>query len=303
MTAIEQDIRSIPDILRQTHARIEEQRDVAVPLLDGPIAFLGSGSSYCVAMAMAAFYEQECHTAGQAIIPSDYLPRPNWTHIAISRTGETTELVHALQRAHESGARCILLTGQQGSAAEAHADITITLEFAAEQGVIQTRFIVAVTEALRVLIAGAAGHGFLTLHDLPERMQQALADFNPSPLLQFDHIVYLGRGWRYGLACAAALNIQETTLLVPEAHQTLDYRHGPIACADEHTLVWCLDVLEDAASAAVMEDVRRTGATVQWTEVDPLVAIVQSQLFALRKAQGLGVNPSAPRHLTRAVIL
>lgn len=303
MSVIEQDIRSIPEILRQTHARIEEQRDMIAPLLDGPIAFLGSGSSYCLAMAIAAFYEQERHTPGQAIIPSDYLPRPNWLHIAISRTGETTELVHALQRAHESGARCILLTGQQGSPAEVHADMVITLEFAAEQGVIQTRFIVAAAEALRVLIAGAAGHGFLTLDDLPERMEQALANFDPSPLLKFDHIVYLGRGWRYGLACAAALNIEETTLLVPEAHQTLDYRHGPIACADERTLVWCLDLLEDTASAAVIEDVRRTGATIQWTEVDPLIAIAQSQLFALRKAQARGIDSSAPRNLTRAVIL
>lgn len=303
MATIEQDIRSIPDILRQTHARVEEQRDTVAPLLDGPIAFLGSGSSYCVSMAMAAFYEQERRAAGQAIIPSDYLPRPNWTHIAISRTGETTELVHALQRAHESGARCILLTGQRGSPAEAHADMTVTLEFAAEEGVIQTRFIVAATEALRVLIAGAAGHGFLTLDDLPQRMEQALANFDPSPLLRFDHVVYLGRGWRYGLACTAALNIQETTLLVPEAHQTLDYRHGPIACADANTLVWCLDLLEDAASAAVIEDVRKTGATVQWTEVDPLIAVAQSQLFALRKAQALGVDPSAPRNLTRAIIL
>ncbi len=264
MATIEQDIRSIPDILRQTHARVEEQRDAIAPLLDGPIVFLGSGSSYCVSMAMAAFYEQERHAAGQAIIPSDYQPRPNWTHIAISRTGETTELLHALAAARESGARCILLAGQKGSPAETHAGMTVTLEFAAEEGVIQTRFIVAATEALRVLIAGAAGHGFLTLDDLPQHMEQALASFDPSPLLRFDHIVYLGRGWRYGLACTAALNIQETTLLVPEAHQTLDYRHGPIACADQNT---------------------------------------QSQLFALRKAQVLGIDPSAPRHLTRAVIL
>jgi fructoselysine-6-P-deglycase FrlB-like protein len=254
-------------------------------------------------MAMAAFYEQERHAAGQAIIPSDYLPRPNWTHIAISRTGETTELVHALQRAHETGARCILLTGQKDSPAEAHADLTLTLEFAAEEGVIQTRFIVAAVEALRVLIAGAAGHGFLTLDELPERMEQALTSFDPSPLLRFDHIVYLGRAWRYGLACTAALNVQETALLVPESHQTLDYRHGPIACAGENTLVWCFDLLEDAASAAVIADVRKTGATVQWAGIDPLISVAQSQLFALRKAQALGVDPAAPRHLTRAVIL
>jgi fructoselysine-6-P-deglycase FrlB-like protein len=250
-------------------------------------------------MALAALYEQERHVPGQAIIASDYLPRPTWTHVAISRTGETTELVTAMQHIHEAGGRCLLLVGEQGSPAEAHADLVLPLEFAAEQGVIQTRFVVAATQALRLLIAAVR----TPLENLPERMEQALTTFDPSPLVRFDHVVFLGRGWCYGLACAAALNLQETALMVPEAHQTLDYRHGPIASADERTLVWCLDPLDNAASAAVINDVRRTGATVQWTEVDPLIAVAQAQLSALRKAEARGLDPMAPRHLSRAIIL
>lgn len=303
MTEIEQDIRSIPEILRQTHARIEERRDVLAPLLQGPIVLLGSGSSYCVAQSLAVLYEQECAAPGQAIIPSDYFSRPTWTHIAISRTGETTELIDALRRAHEAGGYCILLTGQLGSPAEAYADTVVALEFAAEQGVIQTRFIIAATEAMRMLIAGAAGYSYSTMNALPDLMQQAIASFDASSLLSFDHIVYLGRDWRYGLARAAALNLQETALLVPEAHQTLDYRHGPIACADTRTLVWCFDPFEDTAASAVIDDIRRTGATVVWSNVDPLIAVAQTQLFAVQKAARQGVNPAAPRNLRRAIIL
>ncbi len=299
MTVIEQDIRSIPTILHQTHVRIDERRDALMPLLDGPVAFLGCGSSYCVCMALAALYEQERRAPGQAIIASDYLPRPTWMHVAISRTGETTELVTAMQRIHQVGGRCLLLVGEQGSPAEAHADSVLTLEFAPEQGVIQTRFVVAATQALRLLIAA----GRPSLDALPEQMEQALATFDPAPLIKFDHVVFLGRGWCYGLASAAALNLQETALMVPEAHQTLDYRHGPIASADERTLVWCLDPLDDAASAAVINDVRRTGATLQWTAVDPLIAVAQAQLCALHKARARGVDPMAPRNLSRAIIL
>src|SRR5947209_12460146 len=111
MNLIEQDIRSIPAILRQTSARVNERADAVAPLLNGPMVFLGCGSSYCVAMALAALYEQERHAPGQAIVASDYLPRPTWTHLAISRTGETTELVTAMQRAHQVGGHCILLVG------------------------------------------------------------------------------------------------------------------------------------------------------------------------------------------------
>src|SRR5947209_3412118 len=193
MTVIEQDIRSIPAILRQTHARIDERRDALMPLLEGPIAFLGCGSSYCVAMALAALYEQERHAPAQAIIASDSIPRAGWTYVAISRTGETTELVTALQRAQEAGGRCLLVVGEQGSPAEAHADTVLTLEFAPEQGVIQTRFVVAATQALRLLMVGTHE----SVDDLPESMEQALTTFDPTPLLRFEHVVYLGRGWRY----------------------------------------------------------------------------------------------------------
>lgn len=116
-------------------------------------------------------------------------------------------------------------------------------------------------------------------------------------------MVYLGCRWRYGLALVAALNLQKTALIVPEGHQTLDYRHGPIASADERTLVWCFDPLDDPEAAAVIEDVRETGATVRWTGDDPLVSLVQSQLFAVRVAESRGLNPDEPRHLTRTVVL
>jgi glucosamine--fructose-6-phosphate aminotransferase (isomerizing) len=299
MTILEQDIRSIPTILRQTQERINERKDALEPLLAGPIVFLGSGSSYCVAKALASLYEQERHGPGQAFIASEYIPRSGWMHIAISRTGETTEVVTAMQRIHEAGGTCLLLTGEQRSPAEEYANAVLTLEFASEQGVIQTRFIVAATQALRILMA--ASH--MPPDDLPEQMERALTSFDATPLLAFDHVVYLGRGWGYGLACAARLNLQETALMIPEAHQTLDYRHGPIASADERTLVWCFDPPDDPLSAAVIDDVRQTGATVQWTNVDPLIAVAQSQLFALHKAGSRGLDPLSPRHLSRAVIL
>ncbi len=301
MTLIEQDIRSIPEILHQTYQRIADRWESWQAALEGPLLFLGCGSSYYVGVALAALYEQERHAPAQALFASDYLPRLQWTHLAISRTGATSELVDALRRAREVGAgRILLLVGERNSEAEKLADVVLPLEFAPEQGVIQTRFVVAALQALRLLIGGESVRE--AFKELPERIEQALVSFDPRPWLRFEHVVYLGRGWRYGLACAAALNLQETALLVPEYHQTLDYRHGPIASADERTLVWCFDPGDDPLSAGVIADVRRTGATVQWTQRDPLIALAESQLFALHKALSRGVNPEQPRNLSRAVI-
>lgn len=301
MAAIEEDIRSTPGILRRTYERVAERRDTLGVPFGGPIALLGCGSSYCVALAAAAAYEQKRGAPAQAIVASDYLPRPGWTHVAISRTGQTTELIWAMERARAAGAPVLLIAGEEGSPAARVADAVLPLEFAAERGVIQTRFVSASVTALSALTdAGEAGDG---ARELPERVEQGLALFDPTPLLRFDHVVFLGRGAGYGLARAAAVNLQETALLVPEAHQTLDYRHGPIAAADANTLVWSLDAPGDAEAAAVLDDVRRTGATVYAASDDPLVALALAQLAALHKARARGVDPTAPRNLARAVIL
>ncbi len=296
---IADDIRSIPAILRRTYDRVDEYRAALAPLLGGPVALLGSGSSYCVAMAGAAIYEEARHAPAQAIIPSDYTPRPGWTHIAISRTGQTTELIDAMARARAAGAPVLLVVGEDGSPAARHADALLPLEFAAEQNVIQTRFVVASVEALRSLAAGENEASA----DLPSEIKRALDGFDPIPLLRFDHVVFLGRGAGQGLARAAAVNLQETALMTPEAHHTLDYRHGPIAAADRDTLVWRLDAPDDAASAAVLDDVRKTGATVFGLADEPLAALAQVQLYSLHKAQARGIDPTAPRNLSRAIIL
>jgi fructoselysine-6-P-deglycase FrlB-like protein len=252
-------------------------------------------------MAAADLYEQSSGFPAQGVMASEYRARHGWSHVAISRTGQTSELIAAMERAHGTGASIVLIEGESRSPASAHADVFLPLEFAPEHGTIQTRFISASLLALRLLIGGQ--DAFVSLDQLPDQVDRGLAEFDPVALARFSHIVFLGREWRYPLALAAAMNLQETAQIVPEAQQTLEYRHGPIACADANTLVWCFDAQDDPASAAVLEDVRRTGATVRCIAADPLVSLVQAQLLSVRVAEARGVDPDAPRNLTRAVVL
>jgi len=194
MAAIEEDILSTPDILRRTYERVAARKDTLGVPFGGPVALLGCGSSYCVALAAAAAYEREQAAPAQAIVASDYRPRPDWTHIAISRTGRTTELVRAMERARAAGAPVLLLGGEEDSPAARVADAVLPLEFAAEQGVIQTRFVSASIVALNTLLR--AGKAEDRAWGLPDRVAQGLAALDPTPLLRFDHVVFLGRGSR-----------------------------------------------------------------------------------------------------------
>jgi glutamine---fructose-6-phosphate transaminase (isomerizing) len=292
--SIESDIRSTPDVVRQT-LQVTAQAGEWSSGFGRPAVFLGSGSSYCIALAAAYWYEETFGVAAQAMLPSEYHPRAEWLHIGLSRTGQTTELIDAMRRARGAGAEVLLIAGDEGSDAQAVADRTLALPFAAEEGVVQTRFITACLTALRALITRE------DLSGLPDAMDRAV-EFDTRSLDGL-RVVYLGRHWRYGLARSAALTLQESALEPAESHQTLDYRHGPIACADSHTLVWCFDPLDDQGAEAVLRDVEATDARVRQTSVDPLVSLVQAQWLAARRAADRGIDPEAPRHLSRAIIL
>lgn len=291
---IEDDIRSTPGVLRQTLETVAESK-AAADFLSGDALFLGSGSSHSIGLAAASLYEATRGSPGQAMLPSEYHPRPDWVHVAVSRTGQTTELVEAMRAARSAGAKVLLLVGDRESPAEEQADAVIALPFASEEGVVQTRFISAALLALRALITGEK------LDWLPGAVEAGLSAALPGS--DQPHVVFLGRGWRYGLARSAALTLEESAVQVSESHQTLDYRHGPIACAGPDTLVWCFDPPEDEAAAGVLRDVEATGARVRQAEEDPQVALVQAQLFAASVARARGLDAEAPRNLTRAVVL
>lgn len=301
MNIVEQEILSSPSVLRQTLARTKAHAGDLGPALQGPVVFLGCGTSNFVGMGAAALYEQATGFPAQGVMGSEYLPRRSWSHVAISRTGQTSELVGAMARARSVDASVALIEGEAHSPASAQATVVLPLEFAPEHGTIQTRFISASLLALRLLIGGP--DAYASLDPLPDQVERGLAAFDPLQLAGYGHIVFLGRGWRYPLALAAAMNLQETARVVPEAQQTLEYRHGPISCADAGTLVWSFDDPDDPVSAAVLDDVRRTGATVRCTGDDPLVTLILAQLLAVRVAERHGVDPDAPRNLSRAIVL
>jgi fructoselysine-6-P-deglycase FrlB-like protein len=79
----------------------------------------------------------------------------------------------------------------------------------------------------------------------------------------------------------------------------MEYRHGPISVSDERSLVWPLGPLP----AGLEDDVAKVGARLMDDTADPLAALVLIQRTAIALAEARGLDPDAPRHLTRSVIL
>jgi fructoselysine-6-P-deglycase FrlB-like protein len=158
--------------------------------------------------------------------------------------------------------------------------------------VVQTRF----PTTFLLLARAALGED---VAGLPDEVEAALALPLDVDTERLSHFVYLGSGWTYGLAQEAALKIREAAQAWSESYPALDYRHGPLAVADERSLVWIIGPAEPSLPA----DIERTGATVRVSTHDPLVELANAQRLAVAIAAHRGLDPDNPRHLTRSIVL
>lgn len=285
------EIESQPDVWR----RSLELRAAATAMLTRPgerVLVIGCGTSAFVAESFALLRETAGFGETDAAYASEPRPwRPYDAVLGITRSGTTTEVVEAL-RAVPDGVRKLVVTGVADSPAAHLADEVLVLDFADERSVVQTRF----PTTFLFLARAALGDDVSALPELAER---ALAEGAPEAPPGFDHIVYLGRGWTYGLAQEAALKVREAAQAWAESYPLLDYRHGPLAVAHPGSLVWLLGVVDDD----LVRDIEVTGARVVQSSADPLVQLALAQQFAVRTAVERGLDPDKPRHLTRSIVL
>jgi glucosamine--fructose-6-phosphate aminotransferase (isomerizing) len=141
---------------------------------------------------------------------------------------------------------------------------------------------------------------------------------------EMSRCVVLGRGFSYGTAYEWSLKLKELTYVLAEPYSSADFRHGPMAIVDRGFPV--LAVTPSGAvfadSLALLETLRRERqitlvtlsnepralaiadtalalpvALPEW--LSPLVAIAPAQLFCAYLAQARGIDPEAPRGLSK----
>jgi fructoselysine-6-P-deglycase FrlB-like protein len=260
------------------------------------VAFVGCGTSFAVANVGAslaaardirtrALHASECRGTEAAMF------------VAVSRTGQTTELLGAAQRIRSAGGSILAVAGDPHAPLCELADAVLNLETAVESAVIQTTFVSSALLAFRMLLEPNT-----QIESVLRDVRASLTE-EPVNLQSHDDVVVLGRGSRFGIAMAASLNLVETALCSTHCYQTLDFRHGPIAAVTPRTLVWCVDDVSDPTATRVVQDAAQAGTAVRMAELDPLAELVRVQLSAEATAQHRGINPDAPPHLHRAVQL
>lgn len=290
MFTIEEEIASQPGVWRRAADRARGHA-AELPGAGDRVAMVGCGTSRYIGQSIAALRESLALGETDAFAASEFPSDRGYDRvIAISRSGTTTEVMRALQA---TSSPSIALTAVAGTPVAEQADAAIVLEFADEEAVVQTRFATAVLSFLRAWLGGGA------------RVAAAAAAVEagsgeiPVEATRFSHFVFLGAGESVGLACEAALKLQEAAGVWTEAFPAMEYRHGPLSAAGPATLVWPLGDVDPSVLAAAEE----TGATVVLSADDPAVELVTIQRLAVELAVSRGRDPSFPAHLSRSVVL
>ncbi|MGD0808203.1 MAG: SIS domain-containing protein [Acidimicrobiales bacterium] len=258
------------------------------------IALVGCGTSRYMAEAVAAWREAGGFGESDAFAASEMpLERSYDVVVAISRSGTTTEVLRLIE-ALSPRTEIFAITGAESTPIAKAASRNISLPFADEESVVQTRFATSVLALWRSHLGHDVEH-------LAELARQKLIAPLPERLGSFEQFVFLGQGAGVGLANEAALKLREASLCWTEAYPSMELRHGPISLLEAHSLVWSLSELP----AGLSDDVLASGATLEppSPDGDPMVELVGAQLAAIALAGMKGIDPSRPRGLSRSIVL
>ena len=256
--------------------------------------------------------------------------------VLMSRSGETTEVLRAAELLQKHPAvQTLAVTCNPQSPLETLCTHSFKLTWADEKSTVMTRSFTAILLAFQRLGLQFVGDNQFSgaLDQLPQRGQQWL-DANAKKIQEFTarkkfaDYVFLGQGAHYWLAQEAGLKVTEMSSSYAQVYHSLEFRHGPRSIAGPDTLI-AFFISEAAAEAETLlvKELKELGAAIcvivnratpelkkhsdllielsldgpefARYAVTAIPAHLMGTAIGLRK----GLNPDAPKNLTRAVVL
>ena len=249
--------------------------------------------------------------------------------IGVSQSGEGEDINLVLENARKCGAHTVGITNEPASSMAALVDEMLVMHGGRERSVAATKTFTG-QMLLFYMLAAELGAGRRKLKF------EASPDFAASVLEQkpailelvqryvfMENCVVVGRGLAYANAYELALKLMETCYVVAERFSSADFLHGPLAMVERHFPVILFappgvmlpgvkdlirrlqelhaDTLVITADLEAASLCRR--AVMMPREIDeflaPIPYIVPGQLFAALRAEAKGLNPDAPRSLSK----
>ncbi|HEX9845257.1 MAG TPA: glutamine--fructose-6-phosphate transaminase (isomerizing) [Candidatus Nitrosotenuis sp.] len=297
------------------------------------IYITGSGTSYNAALVAKYLWQKHAKIKVEPIISSElsFSPdaiEPNSILVAISQSGESADVLEAVNIAKKSNAKILSLVNILTSSLAQESALVMGMSCGPEIGVAATKsftsqlsVIYKITEKLcdgcikidNAKISDAVGV-VLSDHSKIKQIAKDLRDVTD--------IYILGRAVHYPIAAESALKLKELAYIHAEGIPGGELKHGPLALMDSSVYVIIINpndfTYNDTLTSA--REIKARGAKIigisdkpsdvydYWISIPtideafyPLIEIIPIQLLAYYSAIEKNTDPDYPRNLAKSV--
>ncbi len=300
------------------------------------VYFIGCGTSYHACLAGAVYFSQ---LAGKAVIPvlaTQFMPQyvnainDSDVGIFVSQSGETKDVLNALEAAQTKAMTCFSLANVIGSTLTRKTDAWLPLVCGYEISVPATKTFTNQVITFLYLAAKLGGRDMAMFENLPDLMEETIAQTDASvqalvPDINLWNDLYcLGYGATYPMALEGALKLKEITYAHCEGMLSTEFKHGPLSAVTDGFPVLFVAGPEDVPLiiSGINEVTCRGGRAITIGEENDslrantsdlitipqsnpafasLLAVLPLQLLSYYMAVARGYDPDFPRNLSKTL--
>lgn len=300
------------------------------------VYFIGCGTSYHACMLGAFYFSRLANCQAFPVLAPQFVSQyasalqPDDVGIFVSQSGETKDVVNAVQAAINKKMRTFGLVNVIGSTLTRLTERWLPLTCGYEISVPATKTFTNQAIAFLYLALRLGNRKVQELSGLPKRMEQTLAIVAPqveplaTSLSKRNDLYCLGYGSTYGIALEGALKLKEITYAHCEGMLSTEFKHGPLSAVNNGYPVLFVAGSEDTAviisginevtcrgglAIAIAEENSQLRANASSMvilppvgfELNPILAVLPLQLLSYNMSVGRGYDPDFPRNLSKTL--
>jgi glucosamine--fructose-6-phosphate aminotransferase (isomerizing) len=207
--------------------------------------FIGCGTSYHAASVGAVYFAQLAKRAAIPMLAPQFIPQyaPAVSHddvgIFVSQSGETKDVLNALEAAEARGMACFGLANVVGSTLTKSASLCLPLCCGYEISVPATKTFTNQVMTFLYLAYRLAGRDTRELERVPELMDRTIEmvtsqiEAIAKDINKWNDMYCLGYGATYPIALEGALKLKEITYAHCEGMLSTEFKHGPLSAVSK----------------------------------------------------------------------
>jgi len=298
--------------------------------------FIACGTSYHAALTGSVYFAQLTGRPAIPVLAPQFIPQfaPAVGHedvgIFVSQSGETKDVLNALEAAERRGMSCFGLANVVGSTLTKATSFSLPLCCGYEISVPATKTFTNQVITFLYLAYRMAGRDRRELERIPELMEATMVKIGlqvesiAKDINGWDDLYCLGYGATYPIALEGALKLKEITYAHCEGMLSTEFKHGPLSAVSKGFPIIFMAGPEDvpliisginevkvrgARTIVIAEDDPRLRANADDVitlprsdaSISPLLGVIPLQMLSYHMSVMRGFDPDFPRNLSKTL--